>query len=73
MTMQLAIITKYNLASCCQTTGESDKCIKYLSQASKLLTFYSNVDSQQDQNGLFKVGMPNNNNTNNSSTNNNNS
>ena len=50
--MQLAIITKYNLACCFQSLGESQKCIKYLQQASRQLSFYSNMDTPQ---GLFKV------------------
>lgn len=50
--MQLAIITKYNLACCCQASGESQKCIEYLTQAIKLLTFYSNIDNSS---GLFKM------------------
>ena len=54
--MQLAIITKYNLASCYQTLGENERCIKYLSQAARLLNLYSNMDSYADQKSLFKVG-----------------
>lgn len=50
--IQLAIITKYNLACCYQSKGQSQKCIKYLLSAARNLQAYSSAEQKQS---LFKV------------------
>ena len=50
--IKLAIITKYNLACCYQSKGQSQKCIKYLQSAARNLNSYSNTEQKQQ---LFKI------------------